>query len=139
MTPKAENPVASNLAKPDQDSPEPTEEPAASNLAKSEQEAESPEPTERGNPNPQNIKKMFSTLGIDDVFDGLSWQRMSTSALRKKLQDFSALRNEVVHGANKRVRKQVLVNHLNVFKNFATRLDAKLRRDIRSVGGTHPW
>ena len=93
----------------------------------------------RGNPNPQNIKKMFSTLGIDDVFDGLSWQRMSTSALRKKLQDFSALRNEVVHGANKRVRKQVLVNHLNVFKNFATRLDAKLRRDIRSVGGTHPW
>ncbi len=93
----------------------------------------------RGNPNPQNIEKMFSTLGFDDVFEGLSWQRMSTTALKKKLRDFNTLRNQIVHGANKRVQKQVLVNHLNVFNNFATRLDAKLRREIRRVTGAHPW
>ena len=93
----------------------------------------------RGNPSPQNIKNTFSTLGFDDVFDGLSWQRMSTTALKKKLQDFNTLRNQVVHGANQRVRKQVLVNHLKVFQNFATRLDAKLRREIRDVTGTSPW
>ena len=77
---------------------------------------------------------MFSTLGIDDVFDGLSWQRMSTSALRKKLQDFSALRNEVVHGANKRVRKQVLVNHLNVFKNFANQIGCQTSKGHTECG-----
>lgn len=93
----------------------------------------------RGNPNPQNIKKMFGTLGFDDVFVGLSWQGMSTAALKKRLQEFNTLRNQVVHGATQRVRKQILVNSLKVFKNFATRLDAKLRREIRGVTGVNPW
>ncbi len=93
----------------------------------------------RGNPNPQNIRKVFRTLGFDDVFDGLSWQNMSTAALKKKLLDFNTLRNQIVHGANQRVRKQVLANHLRVFRTFATRLDAKLRREIRIVTGMNPW
>jgi hypothetical protein len=93
----------------------------------------------RGNPNPQNIKNMFGTLGFEDVFNGLSWQGMSTTALKTKLREFNTLRNDIVHGANQRVRKQVLVNHLQVFKTFATRLDAKLRREIRHVTGAHPW
>lgn len=93
----------------------------------------------RGNPNPQNIKRMFSTLGFDDVFNGLSWQAMSTTALRKKLQEFNILRNQIAHGANERARKQVLVNYLNVFSNFAARLDTKLRAEIRRVTGANPW
>jgi hypothetical protein len=91
----------------------------------------------RGNPNPQNIMNMFSTLGFEDIFDGLSWKRMSTTALKKKLQDFNTLRNQIVHGAERRVQKQV--HHLNVFKNFATKLDAKLQKEIREVTGKRPW
>jgi hypothetical protein len=93
----------------------------------------------RGNPNPQNIVNMFNTLGFKDVFDGLSWRKMSTAALKRKLQDFNTLRNQIVHGATRRVRKQVLVNYLHVFENFATKLDAKLEREIRSVIGKNPW
>jgi len=93
----------------------------------------------RGNPNPQNIKSMFGSLGFDDVFNGLSWQKMSTAALKKKLNDFNTLRNQIVHGSNEHVRKQVLVNHLNVFRKFAEKLDAKLRGEIHSVTGNYPW
>jgi hypothetical protein len=52
----------------------------------------------RGNPNPQNIMNMFNTLGFKDIFDGLSWRKMSTTALKKKLQDFNTLRNQIVPG-----------------------------------------
>ena len=93
----------------------------------------------RGNPNPENIRRLFKTLGFDDIFDGLSWPNMGPAALKKKLQDFNALRNRIVHGTDKRARKQVLTNHLTVFKSFANRLDAKLRVDIRRVTGEHPW
>ncbi len=93
----------------------------------------------RGNPNPQNIKKVFSTLGLEDILDGLSWHGMGNPALRKKLQDFNTLRNRIVLAASEQARKQLLVNQLAVFNTLATRLDAKLRTDIHGVTGTYPW
>lgn len=93
----------------------------------------------RGNPNPQNIIKMFKTLGFEDVFSGVSWQRMSTQALKRKLTNFNEQRNRIVHGVNERVQKQTLVNYLQVFQSFATRLDARLRAEIQQMTGTHPW
>ena len=93
----------------------------------------------RGNPNPQNIKNMFGSLGFEDIFQGVSWQKMSTPALKKKLQDFNTLRNRIVHGKDERVRKQVVVNYLSVWRNFAIRLDANLRSRTRDVTGAYPW
>ena len=93
----------------------------------------------RGNPNPQNIIRLFSVLGFEDIFQRLSWKNMSTQALKRKLQDFNTLRNLIVHGAKQSVRKQVVVNHLNVFGNFANKLDAKLNTEIRKLTGKRPW
>ncbi len=93
----------------------------------------------RGNPNPDNIRRLFKTLGFEDIFDGLSWPGMGAAALKRKLQDFNTLRNQIVHGADQRARKRVLTNHLKVFRNFAINLDARLRAEIRRVTGEHPW
>jgi len=93
----------------------------------------------RGNPNPVNIKKLFNTLGFDDVLDNLSWTGMGNKQLREKLRTFNELRNRIVHGANERTQKQILVNHLSVFRNFAYHLDQKLREEIKKATGTYPW
>jgi len=40
----------------------------------------------RGNPNEQNITKLFESIGFPDILDGLKWQRMSNKSLRGKLR-----------------------------------------------------
>lgn len=93
----------------------------------------------RGNPNEQNIRGMFNALGFPDIFKDISWQRMSTKSLKEKLREFNTLRNRIVHGSNERVRKQMVVNYLKAWENFATRLDSKLSREIHLIMGQPPW
>ncbi|MGO9566495.1 MAG: HEPN domain-containing protein [Desulfomonilaceae bacterium] len=93
----------------------------------------------RGNPNPDNINKLFGSLGFPKVLDGLAWQKMSNQALLKKLRNFNELRNKIVHGRNERVTKQKVSNHLKVLKNFALHLDRKLRSEVHHVTAEYPW
>ncbi len=93
----------------------------------------------RGNPNPDNIKKLFGSLGFTDVFDKISWQGMSSESLKRKLREFNTLRNQIVHGVDKKVKKQTLTNYLAVFKNFSKKLDEKLCADIKNLTGKAPW
>lgn len=51
-----------------------------------------------GNPNPANITQLFRRLGINDILDGLSWQRQSTKALKKNLDQLNQVRNRIAHG-----------------------------------------
>ncbi len=93
----------------------------------------------RGNPNYDNITKLFASLGYPDILDGMSWQRMSNTQLRGKLRSFNELRNQIVHGASSTVTKAQVSNYLNVFTSFAVRLDAKMRTQVHGVTGQHPW
>lgn len=93
----------------------------------------------RGNPNERNIRSLFKAVGFHDIFDGISWQRMSTESLKKNINDFNELRNRVVHGSSESVRKQVVSNYKRVSLNFATHLDEKLRAEIRALTGAYPW
>lgn len=51
-----------------------------------------------GNPSAGNITNLFRRLGIDDVFDGLSWQNQATPTLKKNLNEINQVRNGVAHG-----------------------------------------
>lgn len=93
----------------------------------------------RGNPNTDNINKLFASLGYPAIMDSLSWQRMNNAQLKNKLRTFNVLRNQIVHGASGRVAKSTVENYLAVFKNFAARLDSKLRTQVHAVTGTYPW
>lgn len=93
----------------------------------------------RGNPNTENINKLFASLGYPAIIDSLSWQRMSNVQLKNKIRTFNVLRNQIVHGSSGTVAKSTVENYLSVFKNFATRLDAKLRAQVHAVTGTYPW
>lgn len=93
----------------------------------------------RGNPNEQNIVRLFASLGYPNILDGISWQRMSNAQLKAKLRGLNELRNKIFHGSSGTVTKVQVANHLNVFRNFAARLDAKLRAQVHAVTGAYPW
>lgn len=93
----------------------------------------------RGNPNRDNINRLFASLGFVAVVDGLSWQGMSNISLRAKLKEFNELRNRIVHGKSETVRKSVLQNYLTSWTKFAEKLDARLRVLIQKQTGTAPW
>jgi hypothetical protein len=93
----------------------------------------------RGNPNEQNITRLFDSIGYPDVLDGITWQRMNNKQVKAKLRAFNELRNKIVHGSSESVRKVTLANYLAVFTSFAERFDDKVRKEVRSVIGSNPW
>jgi hypothetical protein len=93
----------------------------------------------RGNPNEQNITRLFNSIGYPNVLDGISWQKMNNKQLRAKLKSFNELRNKIVHGSNDTVKKKTLKNYLAIFASFAEKFDQKLCREVRSVTGANPW
>lgn len=52
-----------------------------------------------GNPSDQNIINLFMRLGAPDIFDGLSWQRTPTAAVKRNLGQLNQIRNRIAHGA----------------------------------------
>lgn len=93
----------------------------------------------RGNPNWQNITKLFRAVGFPDILADISWQRMSNAQLRRKLESFNMLRNKIVHGASEHVTKATVSNYLNVLTNFAYHLDDKLKVEVHKVTRRNPW
>ena len=93
----------------------------------------------RGNPNEQNIRRLFASIGFTDVLVGLSWQKVGNKAMRTKLRTFNELRNRIVHGKSEKVHKKQVAVFTSVWRNFAGRLDEKLRKEIAKKIGKTPW
>ncbi len=93
----------------------------------------------RGNPNQQNINKLFASLGFEKILDGVSWQKMSNESLKGRLRDFNELRNRVAHGNGETVSKAKVDKYKSVIINFAKKMDQKVRKEIKKVTGTNPW
>jgi hypothetical protein len=93
----------------------------------------------RGNPNGDNIKKLFASLGFSDVLADISWQRCSNQTMRTRLKDFNELRNKIVHGTSINITKPQVTGYLSSWHALAQRLDSKLRTKINTITGTPPW
>ncbi|MBN1771775.1 MAG: hypothetical protein JXB32_10970 [Deltaproteobacteria bacterium] len=92
-----------------------------------------------GNPNPQNIIRLFGRIGFSDVLAGVSWQKMNNQARRAKLREFIERRNRIVHGRSESVWKAEVEAHVKVWRNFAGRLDERVRLALQAVKGKSPW
>jgi hypothetical protein len=51
-----------------------------------------------GNPNPDNIRRLFFKIGFPDVLDGLSWQKCNNTKVIEVLDAVNQVRNRVAHG-----------------------------------------
>ena len=68
-----------------------------------------------GNPNPDNIERLFLRIGADKVLTGLSWQKCTEGSLRTKLDHLNQLRNGIAHG-----RTQLQINGNDVSVSLAS-------------------
>lgn len=93
----------------------------------------------RGNPNEQNITRLFDSIGYSNVLDGISWQKMNNKQLRDKIRSLNELRNKIVHGSSDKVKKSTLTNFLSVIRSLAEKLDEKLRGEVKATAGKYPW
>jgi hypothetical protein len=93
----------------------------------------------RGNPNAENITRLFASIGFPSILDGISWQKMSNKSAREKLRELNTLRNDIVHGSPATVTKPKLKNFTAFVRNLTKRLDRKLRDHLQAVLEHNPW
>jgi len=93
----------------------------------------------RGNPNVDNINKLFASIGFLNIMDAVSWNKMGNDALKKKLRSFNELRNRIAHGKGETVRKSQVENYMKVWGSFSSFLDKKIAREVKELTGAKPW
>jgi len=93
----------------------------------------------RGNPNENNIRRLFASIGFSDVLLGVSWQKVGNKAVRTKLRSFNELRNRIVHGKSEKVHKKQVAIYMSVWRNFAGKLDDRVGSEIVKKTGKAPW
>ena len=93
----------------------------------------------RGNPNTNNINRLFEAIGIPRILSGISWRGMSNESLKRKLREFNELRNRIVHGNSEVVTKSQVENHLSVWTNLARHLDRRVHDELEATTRRSPW
>ncbi|WP_146188901.1 hypothetical protein [Albidovulum aquaemixtae] len=91
-----------------------------------------------GNPSPSNIVSLFRRLGVDDVFEGLSWQKQAAGTLKSTLDTINQVRNCIAHGSALTVNRQpysLQLNNITRWRNtaeqFGKRFQAHAEAKIR--------
>lgn len=75
-----------------------------------------------GNRTVKVINDMFACLGIDRLMDRVSWQKCSSSSVKRRLEQYIQLRNKIAHGLVERVTKR----KVRELKNFLERFSKKV-------------
>ena len=51
-----------------------------------------------GDPNPENVRRLFFRIGFPDVLAGLSWQKCPNATVISVLDEINQVRNRIAHG-----------------------------------------
>ena len=92
------------------------------------------------NPQPKKIDELFEFLGMSKVSHSISWQRASNDSVRKNLNKLVETRNRIAHGGlGVKVYKTEITSLRKYVEGFAKRLDKKVRAQVHTLTGSHPW
>jgi len=61
-----------------------------------------------GNPNPENVRRLFFRIGFPDVLDGISWQKCQNKTVVSLMDEINQVRNRIAHGQPLTVNGQPL-------------------------------
>jgi hypothetical protein len=95
----------------------------------------------RGNPNPEKVKKLFKSLGLDDFFSVIKtdfeakWgQPVAPTFIHDTLQNVIDRRHEVAHTASVlSISRQDLATSLRFIKVFGEVCDKKMKSHIKTI------
>ena len=93
----------------------------------------------RGNPNTDNINRLFASLGFKKIMDSVSWRGMGNDLLKRKLREFNELRNRIAHGRGETVRKGQVENYMQVWGNLDKHFDRVVAKEVGDVTDESPW
>ena len=93
----------------------------------------------RGNPNAENISKLFETVGFPAVMDAITWKNMSNDRMKSKLKQLNILRTKLVHGSRERVVKAKVTAYTTFVRSLVAELDHAVGSQIASVTRKQPW
>ncbi|MFC2993197.1 HEPN domain-containing protein [Halomonas tibetensis] len=93
----------------------------------------------RANPHVEVISRIFSSLGLYDVMDQLSWRNCNNKSVKRRLTTALQTRNKIAHGAREGITKANVTQLKDFVILFADGLDAEVRRKAQIILGRHPW
>ena len=93
----------------------------------------------RGNPNWDNITRLFAAAGFPDILATVSWQNSGPHRVRTRLRDLNELRNRIVHGSTESVTKLKVENTLDFVKHLSETFDAEVKTRLHRLTGKSPW
>jgi hypothetical protein len=91
------------------------------------------------NPKARKVESLFRTIGLSKILDGVSWRRSNNKSVRKRLDGFVDLRNDIAHGNEPTVRKRTVIYYEQFTLLLARNLDNKVSTEIQSLTGQSPW
>ena len=91
------------------------------------------------NPNPQNIRDLFTRLGLSDVLATVQWGAMSNKDVRDRLGNLVNLRHRIAHGEQPSVTRSQLSREVTFVRRLAKNLDRRLYDYILSIVGVQLW
>ncbi len=79
-----------------------------------------------GNPNAQNIDRLFTRIGVTNLIDKVTWQRTDGSKIRRRLQLLNEQRNAIAHG--KTPKGSLKLEQIERMRDFVEQFSINLNR-----------
>lgn len=93
----------------------------------------------RANPHVNVIDRMFASLGLFDVMEGIGWQNCKNDSVKKRLTTALETRNKIAHGNRQSITKANVQQLKDFVIHLADALDASVRTKSRARLGSYPW
>jgi hypothetical protein len=93
-------------------------------------------------PKSENIKDFFrEVLGIDDILETWSWEKMSPSEAAKTLDKFITMRGDIAHRGIRQqsVTKSEVQNFLEHIRRLVHKTDAEVNGHLKEATGQSLW
>jgi len=91
------------------------------------------------NPHAYRIDRLFASIGLPKVTDGLSWQKASNQTVKRRLTDYIRIRNSIAHGSQEGITKLKVAEFKRFVEIFARNFDEKVSNEVQQTTGKTPW
>ena len=91
------------------------------------------------NPHDYRIERLFDSMGLSKIANGLSWQKASNQSIRRRLTHYIEVRNGIAHGKQEGVHKREVNQFKQFVELFAKNFDDVVSNNIQRVTGKKPW
>ena len=91
------------------------------------------------NPTANAVTSLFNTIGINNIFVAVKWQKARSDSIQRRLTDLIILRNKIAHGDLEYVTKERVVRSRKFIERLAEKLDEVIGVELEQLMKKKPW